>query len=212
MAVGGVFAGTRELTASPAVAGAVAVAAGLLITGAFHEDGLADMSDAVAGGTDLQDRLRILDDPRHGTYGVAALASSIVLRAVALAAMSPAAGVAAAVTAHTLGRTTAISVIDRVGSARHSGLGATAAGAVREPGRTLGVIAGIAICAVATGWWVAVLLTVAALGTIVVVAVALRAFGGINGDVLGAVEQVTEIAVLIAVVALAEHHHLWWRS
>jgi len=211
VAVGGAFAATSELTASPAVAGAVAVVAGLLITGAFHEDGLGDMSDAVAGGTTPQERLRILDDPLHGTYGVAALASSIVLRTAALGSMSPALGLAAAVSAHTLGRTAATVIIGRVGSARCSGLGATAADAVREPGRTLGVIAGIAVCAVATGWWVAVLVPVAALGTAAVVTVARRAFGGINGDVLGAVEQITEIAVLIAVVALARSHDLWWR-
>lgn len=211
VAVGGVFAATSELTASAAVAAAVAVVAGLLITGAFHEDGLADMSDAVAGGTTPQERLRILHDPLHGTYGVAALASSIVLRTAALASLSPATGFAAAISAHTLGRTAATSVIGRVGSARQSGLGATATDAVGEPGRTLGVITGLAVCAAATGWWVAMLVPVAALGTAAVVTVARRAFGGINGDVLGAVEQVTEIAVLIAAVALAQRHDLWWR-
>ncbi|MDQ3739288.1 MAG: adenosylcobinamide-GDP ribazoletransferase [Actinomycetota bacterium] len=211
LAVGGVFAAMHELTESAVVAGAAAVIAGLLITGAFHEDGLADMSDAVAGGTTREDKLRILDDARLGTYGVAALTSSIVLRAAALASMPPAAGLAATVAAHTLGRAAAISIIGRVDSARRSGLGATAAEAVREPGRTLGAVAGMAICALATGWWVAVLIPVAALGTTAVVSLARRAFGGINGDVLGAVEQVTEIAVLIAMAALAPRHELWWR-
>ena len=77
-AVGGVAAGLIELV-PPVVAGACAVAIGLLITGAFHEDGLADVADAFGGGWTRDQRLEILKDSRHGTYGVAALATSIVM-------------------------------------------------------------------------------------------------------------------------------------
>lgn len=210
-AVGGVFAGAEWLLDAPLVAGALAVTAGVLITGAFHEDGLADMADAVAGGATTEQRIAILGDPRHGTYGVAALSSSMLLRAAALASMTPAVAVAAAVSAHTLGRAVAVSVIGRVRSARPSGLGATAAESVGEPHRTIGVAAGVAIAVAASGWWAAVSVPAAAFAAAVVALVAFRAFGGINGDVLGAIEQVAEITVLIAVLAIADHHVLWWR-
>ena len=84
--VGGVAAGLAELVPT-AVAAAVAVAVGLLVTGAFHEDGLADVADAFGGGTTRERRFEILKDPRHGTYGVAALCSSVVLRVVGAASI-----------------------------------------------------------------------------------------------------------------------------
>ena len=70
-AVGAIAVGLGEVL-PPAVAAALAVVAGLLITGAFHEDGLADVADAFGGGWTVDERLRILKDSRHGTYGVAA--------------------------------------------------------------------------------------------------------------------------------------------
>ena len=211
LSVGGVFAGAGQIVDAPIVAATLAVVSGLLITGAFHEDGLADMADAVAGGATREHRLAILHDPRHGTYGVAALASSMLLRVVTLASMSPAVGLAGAVSAHTLGRTAAVCVIGRVPAARPRGLGATAAETVGEPSRSAGATVGLAVAVVATGWWASVTIPAAAVAAAVVTVVAVRAFGGINGDVLGAIEQLGEVVVLIAVLAVAEHHELWWR-
>src|SRR5690606_10536778 len=107
-AVGGIAVGMSELV-PPLVAGAVAVGAGVLVTGAFHEDGLADVADAFGGGWTVERRLEILKDSRHGTYGVAALATSIVVRvACAAAILTPAALFTAFVAAHTLGRSAAV--------------------------------------------------------------------------------------------------------
>ena len=82
--VGAIAAGLAELVPM-SVAAAVAVISGVALTGAFHEDGLADLCDAFGGWT-VEQRHEILKDSRHGTYGVAALASSIVLRIVCVAA------------------------------------------------------------------------------------------------------------------------------
>ena len=78
-AVGGTAAGLWHVT-PPLVAAAVAVTVGLLVTGAFHEDGLGDIADAFGGGWTVERRLEILKDSRHGTYGVAAICASIVVR------------------------------------------------------------------------------------------------------------------------------------
>src|ERR1700751_5602852 len=62
-----------------------AVLAGLALTGALHEDGLADTADGFFGGRDREGRLAIMRDTRHGTFGVLAIVFSVLLRAAALA-------------------------------------------------------------------------------------------------------------------------------
>ncbi len=210
--VGAVAAGLGEL-GSPTVAAAVGVLAGVLVTGAFHEDGLADSADAVAGGASPEQRRAILEDPRHGTYGVAALCGSIVLRVVALAALvatGPAVAFAAAVSAHTLGRGAAVAAMGVAPVAGAEGLGADYARSVGTGRATVGALVAVAVVAVVTGWWVAPLAATAAVGAAVVVVVARRAFGGLTGDHLGAIEQVVEAAVLVVATLLAAHDTLWW--
>jgi len=209
-AVGGIAAGMMELV-PPAVAAAVAVLAGVLITGAFHEDGLADTADAIAGGSTPARRLAILDDPRHGTYGVAALCGSIVVRVVSVAALGPAAAFAGLLSAHSLGRAAAtVTIVTQPTATRH-GLGADAAHHVPRARALAGATAGLGIAGAAIGPWVLVVAPLVAAATAAIVIVARRAFGGVTGDVLGAIEQVGEIAVLVTTTALAIRHDLWWR-
>jgi adenosylcobinamide-GDP ribazoletransferase len=210
-AVGGLLAAGLQHVVPAAVAAAVAVLAGVLITGAFHEDGLADTADAIAGGWTRERRFEILKDPRHGSYGVAALCGSIVLRVVAVAALGPAAAFAGLVAAHTLGRGAAVATMGVVPVARPDGLGADYARRV-GPGRAAAAaLIALGIGALATGWWAGPLAVAAAVGAAAVAALAWRALGGVTGDVLGAVEQVAECLVLVVVTGLAAHSTLWWR-
>ena len=209
-AVGGVAAGLGELVPA-AVAGACAVIVGLLITGAFHEDGLADVADAFGGGWTVERRLEILKDSRHGTYGVAALSGSVVLRVVCAASIaSPAAVFTAFVAAHTLGRGAAVAALWTAPPARDSGLGVTASGSVRTGATVVGILAGVALTALVAGWWTLPFLLAAAAGTTAVVVLAVRKIGGLAGDVLGAVEQVIECLVLVVATGLAARHTIWW--
>lgn len=208
--VGGVGAGLGEIV-PVAVAGAVAVTVGLLITGAFHEDGLADVADAFGGGWTVERRLEILKDSRHGTYGVAALTASIVVRVVAAASIvGPAALFASFVAAHTLGRCAAVVAMKSAPPATDSGLGVSAVNSLRTLPTAVGVAAGIAIVAVVSGWWVVPFLGVATIGTAAVVVLAVRKIGGLAGDVLGAVEQVVECLVLVVASGLALGSSPWW--
>ncbi len=191
------------------VAAGVAVVVGVLLTGAFHEDGLADTADAMGGWTPER-RREILKDSRHGSYGVAALCSTIVLRILCVATLSPAAAFAGLIAAHTLGRGAAVGVMGTTGPMPHDGLGADYTRTLSRSSVVVGVLAALAITAVATGWWVAPLALVAGIGAALVTWVARRAFGGISGDILGAVEQVGECLVLIVVTGLALRHQLWW--
>lgn len=210
--VGGVAAGLGELV--PAfVAGTVAVLVGVLTTGAFHEDGLADVADAFAGGWTPEQRLTILDDPRHGTYGVAALAGSLVLRAGTLASLvsvGPAVAFAGAVTAHTVARASAVGLMAFLPTARRDGLGVDYVHDLARTRVAAAVLSGLAIGGAATGWWI---VPVAAAGIVAAACtgwLAMRKIGGISGDVLGATEQVAECLALVVVSGLAPHHQLWW--
>lgn len=207
-AVGGVAAGLMELVPAT-VAAAVAIVVGVMITGAFHEDGLADTADAMGGWTPER-RREILKDSRHGSYGVAAMCSTIVLRILCVASLGPAAAFAGLVAAHSLGRGAAVGVMGVTPPVPAEGLGADYARSLSPARAALGVGASLAITALAVGWWVAPLAVAVFAGALVVASIARRAFGGVSGDILGAVEQVGECLVLVVVSGLALRHSLWW--
>ncbi len=207
-AVGLTAVGLMELVPA-SVAAAAAIIVGVMITGAFHEDGLADTMDAL-GGMTPERRREILKDSRHGSYGVAAMCSTIVLRIVCLASLGPAAAFAGLVAAHTLGRGAAVAAMVTARSAPHEGLGADYTRVLSRRSGAVGVLAALALSTLVSGWWVGPLALAAAVGAFVVVRLAHRAFDGISGDLLGAVEQVGECLVLIVVSGLALHHRPWW--
>ena len=206
--VGGVAAGLMHVVPG-SVAAVVAVLAGVVVTGAFHEDGLADTADAMGGWTPEQ-RREILKDSRHGSYGVAALCGSIVLRVVCIATLGPATAFGGLVAAHTLGRASAVAAMTVASPPPTEGLGADFMRTLRRSAALAGVAVGLGIAALAVGWWVAPLALAAAIATVPVAVVAGRALGGVSGDVLGAIEQVVECSVLVVVSGLALHHTLWW--
>jgi adenosylcobinamide-GDP ribazoletransferase len=213
LVVGAVTLGV-DAWAGPVPGAAVGVLAGVLVTGAFHVDGLADVADAFAGGWTVGDRLRILGDPLHGSYGVAALCGSIVARVSALSALVVVSGwwaVGAAVAAHALGRSAAVGLMLTVPVATPDGLGAAYVRHLRTRSGVVGVVSGVGVAAVAVGPWVAAAVAGAAVSAVAVAWLARRKIGGITGDVLGACEQVTEIVVLVIMAGAAARSALWWR-
>lgn len=193
----------------PAVAATMAIIAGLAITGAFHEDGLADTMDAL-GGMTPERRREILKDSRHGSYGVAAMCSTILLRVVCVASVGPAVAFAGLVAAHTLGRGASVGVMAVAPQVPERGLGADFARSLTRRAAAVGVTVAVAITAVAVGWWMAPLVAAATAAAGLMAVLGARAFGGVSGDILGAAEQVAECAVLVVVTALAARHPLWW--
>jgi adenosylcobinamide-GDP ribazoletransferase len=206
--VGGVAVGMMELV-PPLVAAAIAVLFGVVLTGAFHEDGLADTADAL-GGWSPEQRREILKDSRHGSYGVAAMCGSIVLRITCVAALGPAVAFASLVAAHTIGRGAAVAVMGLASPVPEQSLGADYSRALSPQRATAGVAAAVAIAALSVGWWAGPFVSAAACGALAVAVVARRAFGRVSGDILGAVEQVAECLVLVVATGLALRHPLWW--
>ena len=200
-AVGGLYAGASALLLPPLVAAAVAVTAGVAVTGAFHEDGLGDTADAFVGGGDREDTLRILEDPRLGTFGVVAVAASLLLRVAAVAALAPASALAALPAAHALSRATAVGVMAAVPPAAETGLGAAYARALGGRQALLGVAAGMALAVALLGAWALPAAALAGVAALWLGRLARRRIGGVSGDVLGAVQQSVEILTLLVAVA-----------
>jgi adenosylcobinamide-GDP ribazoletransferase len=195
-----VLAHRLGLPAWPAVA--LSVASTLVVTGALHEDGLADTADGFGGGDTLQNKLDIMRDSRTGAYGVCALVLSLLLRIGTLASFADAYAVVwALIASHCAARAAMVILMWLLPPARSDGLSHDA-----------GSPSGEAAAAAATIALVVLLLflhplrgVIAALALIATVALmawlAMRQIGGQTGDVLGATEQVGEIVVLLVAVA-----------
>lgn len=181
----------------------LAVAAGVLVTGGFHEDGLADTADGLGGGQTPARRLEIMKDSRIGTYGVLALGLVLALKVAALATLPLATAALALVAAHGAGRVAAVAVmvLGRHVSDRDDAKYKPAPDGVR-PFELL-VAAGLGVWPLALLGWAG--LAGAAAGAVLAAALALtarRLIGGHTGDVLGGVEQACELGVLLGVSAM----------
>jgi adenosylcobinamide-GDP ribazoletransferase len=188
----------------PLVAAALALAAGLLVTGCLHEDGLADTADSF-GGEDRERKLAIMHDSRLGTYGACALMMSLLLRWSALASIADAGAVALAlVAAHAAARAPLPAFMALVPPARSGGL-AAAAGTPPHQAVAVAGLLGMLALAVCLGPMAALvaLVLLAAVG-VLMARVSVAAIGGHAGDVLGALEQVNEILVLLVAAALVK--------
>ena len=204
----GLAAGLALLTADglglhPLAAALIGLAVAAALTGALHEDGLADFCDGLGGGRSSADRLRIMRDSRIGTFGALAVVFSVGVRAAVVAGMSsPGAAVAALVAAGALSRATLPAILHWLPPAREDGMAA-------EAGRPdlLRVVVGCVI-ALIVGLLVVDDRTVAAAllavgGAATGVALLARSrLGGHTGDVLGASQQAAEMAALAAVAVM----------
>lgn len=186
----------------PLAAALIAVGVTVWITGALHEDGLADVADGFGGAFDRERKLAIMRDSRIGAYGVLALIFSVGLRAGALAAVGEAGAAAVLIAAHGLSRGLLAPAMLLLAPARGDGLGA-GAGRPAPADACLGLGLGLLLAVLALGpaaGLVAGLIALAAAG--LAGALAARQIGGYTGDVLGALQQVAEIAVFLSAAAL----------
>ena len=180
----------------------LSVLAGIALTGALHEDGLADTADGFCGGRDREEKLAILRDSRHGTYGVLAIVVSVLLRTAALAGIGDVihAGLAL-IAAHAASRAALPAGMMGLAPARPEGLGAMA-GTPRAGSAIAAALIGAAIALAALGpvrGAMALCLTGAIVFTMA--EFARRQIGGYTGDVLGAFQQLGEIVMLLAASA-----------
>jgi adenosylcobinamide-GDP ribazoletransferase len=185
-------------------AAALALAATVLVSGALHEDGLADTADGLGGGESREQKLEIMRDSRIGTYGACALILSMIARWSALATIAEPAEVAMALlVTHAAARAALPAFMWLIPPARPDGL---SAGAGQPPSQSAIIAVGLGILCLVIGFGPGkaimglILLSIAAL---ILGFIATRQIGGQTGDILGALEQVGEIVVLLMAAALA---------
>ena len=187
----------------PLVAGLIAVAATVVLTGALHEDGLSDLADGLGGARDRRRKLEIMRDSRIGAYGGLALILSVALRAAALAAIAtPPSAIAALVAAHAVSRALLPGVMAILPLARSDGLAAQS-DRPEAMHAAWALLLGVAVALLALGAGPG--LAVAAIAVLAAAAIAVLArnqLGGYTGDVLGAVQQTGEVAALLAAAAV----------
>lgn len=186
-----------------ALAALLALACLVILTGAMHEDGLADCADGFWGGWEPARRLEIMKDSRIGSYGVIALTLGLAARWAALWLLfdiSVWAGAGALACAGALSRATMPALMAGLPNARGAGLSQSVG---HVPPQTAGLAIAIAALAalLLTGCAALPALIWAALVGLALARLAKAKIGGQTGDVLGATQQVTEIAVLFSLVA-----------
>lgn len=184
------------------------------LTGAFHEDGLADTCDGLGGAVTRERALEIMKDSRLGSYGALGLGLTLALKAAALMALlqlSPAVAVAASVLAHAVSRAAAVMVLAALPYA--GDVEQARAKPLAQPARWHAPVVAAAwalvvggVCGAVTAAQVPALRWLWAMVWACAVAVWCavwfrRRLGGWTGDTLGAVQQWSELAVYLALAA-----------
>jgi adenosylcobinamide-GDP ribazoletransferase len=198
----GAAAGAIALWAGlvPPLAAVMVVLAQVMLTGALHEDGLADTADGLWGGWDKTRRLAIMKDSQIGTYGVMALLLVTLIRWLALTLLIASTDWAAIIAAGAISRAPMAVIMAALPTARDGGLSHR----VGRPPQ--GAVATACILAAVAGGALIGPVLLPAILTVVILcgwlALTARArIGGQTGDILGASQQLAEVAVLVAATA-----------
>ncbi|WP_299200949.1 adenosylcobinamide-GDP ribazoletransferase [uncultured Tateyamaria sp.] len=183
---------------APIVAG-LTLGALVMLTGAMHEDGLADTADGLWGGHDRERRLEIMKDSRIGAYGVLALIVIMGLRWLGLAEVSWTGLIAALM----LSRAMMPPLMLALPHARSTGL-SHSVGAPNMGAVVVAVLIGIVGAMLLTGGAGLLAALVAGAATVCVGLIANAKIGGQTGDILGATQILAEIAVLLTLATLTQ--------
>lgn len=191
------------------LAALIAVAAGIVATGCFHEDGLADTADGLGGGLTVARRLEIMKDSRIGTYGAVALMLVLALKIMSIAALEVPSAIGALIAAHASARlatVVAIQALPYAGDADAAKVKPLATGITGHE-MVIAAVFGLAPIFMIDPACFAIGLAGGAMPALLLAYQSRRLIGGYTGDVLGAIEQVFEVGFLLAVVAAGQHSH-----
>ncbi|MCX5520340.1 adenosylcobinamide-GDP ribazoletransferase [Kaistia defluvii] len=187
---------------------ALSLAATIALTGALHEDGLADTADGFGGGTTATRKLEIMRDSRIGTFGALALILSLLLRTTLVANLLPYGAwpvATALIGAEIVSRAAIVQLWAALPPARFEGLASATGRPSRDTSLTaigIAVVAALICGAIGTGILpVVVALLVAGAATYAFQLLCALQIAGQTGDTLGAAQQVALVTYLMAIVA-----------
>jgi adenosylcobinamide-GDP ribazoletransferase len=189
--------------APPGITAALALALLVLLSGALHEDGLADSADGLGGGKDRETRLAIMRDSRIGAFGAVALGVALMARWSGLSDLAEAGALFwPLVAVGAASRLPMVLAMFLMPSARRDGLSAAVG---MPPVATVFAALGITFLLglFALGFGVLPLLFWVLVAPLPLFWLAAKKIGGQTGDILGASQQLAEIAGLAVVVALS---------
>lgn len=199
---------------TPLVAAVLSTAFGIKLTGAFHEDGLADSCDGLGGGLTRERTLTIMKDSRLGTYGVLGLVSALLLKISLLASMPLSMAVVALIIGHTVSRLLCISLLSLLpygGEIEHAKAkpmaqqltplqGLLSSGWLLLAGLLVVLVFPNTVQQIGIGRWLLAII-LALIATDYMRRLLRRRLDGYTGDGLGATQQLSEIAVYIGLAA-----------
>lgn len=184
--------------------------AGIYLTGAFHEDGFADTCDGLGGGTTRQRVLEIMTDSRIGAYGAIGITSLLALKCVTLALLSPQIVMAALLVAHPLSRLAATALIWKLEYVKSEGKAKPLAQNMSNGEFAIAALTAFLPMAILVGiGWLSWQMLIAGIAAVAAAALwmarkLVQRIGGYTGDCLGAVQQVTEVAFYLALLAMLD--------
>ncbi len=195
------YAGASKL--SPTLAPILAIATAVFLTGALHEDGLADLVDGFWGGHTTERRLEIMRDSAIGSYGTLALIFIVLSQYVVLSDMPIHIAALTLVLGHAFSRSSVVVYMQNATYARRSGAGENLTERLETKGKFLFLGQFITLTSVAIiflGWAA----TLSAFSFILVISsglavVSQRKIGGYTGDVLGALQQLSHLGFLVGI-------------
>ena len=187
------------LALPPGIVNALLLVVLVVVTGALHLDGLADTCDGLAGHKTVEDRWQIMRDSRVGGFGVIGVVLILLVKYVSLNSIPGTLMTASLVLMSVSGRWAMVYSVFAYPYARPSGLGKAFKEGSRWPGFIVATIVTIAIAVVSMQ-----LIGLAVLATVWLIVVALAAyfkktFAGLTGDNYGAINEISEVSVLILV-------------
>ena len=183
------------------VAALLLVTTQIVVTGAMHEDGLADSLDGLWGGWDRTRRLAIMKDSQIGTYGVLGLVLAVLLRWTLWSALLAVTLWPAALAIGALSRVPMVALSWALPPAREGGLSRSVG---RPDGAALALASGLtgAIVLLSLGW-----IAFPVVGSVAAVTglwgvIARAKIAGQTGDILGASQQLSEVAALACLCSI----------
>lgn len=185
----------------------LSVASGILLTGALHEDGFADVCDGFGGGTSAERVLEIMKDSRIGAYGAIGAGLLLTLKCVTLASLPSHFIPVALLISHTSSRLFATALIWRLDYVRVEGkakvLVKRMTGAEFFVATCAIIVPVVVLMQIGAVSWEKMLagFILATLACACLIHLFLRRIGGYTGDCLGAVQQVTELGFYLGLLA-----------